>query len=76
MSKYILVYEISDYPEMGGGIYAENFGMEENKMHKRVNELANKNKNNFSVVYAGFLQTEYKYQPVEMITEYRPERVP
>ena len=76
MCKYILVYEISDYPEMGGGMYAEEFGMDENNLHKRVNELANENKGKFSVTYAGFLQVEYKYNPVEIITEYVPERLP
>ena len=54
---------------------AEEFGMEENLMHKRVNELANRHKNKFSVVYAGFLQVEYKYNPVQIVTEYNPERI-
>lgn len=49
MCKYILVYDISDYPENGGGMYAEEFGMEENNLHKRVNELANENKGKFWV---------------------------
>lgn len=76
MCKYILVYEISDHEESVGGMCAEEFGMDENLMHKRVNDLANRHKNKFSVVYAGFLQVEYKYNPVEIVTEYKPQRMP
>lgn len=74
MCKYILVYELAGYPEEGGGTYAEEFGMEDQEMHSRVNELANEN-SGFSVVFAGFLQTEYEYEPVNIVTEYRPKRV-
>lgn len=73
MARYILVYEISDYPEMGGGRYAEFFeSNEEQKMHNRVNELAN-SVDNFSIIIAGFMSQEYEYKPIEVIKEYRPE---
>ena len=39
MAKYILVYELGGYPEEGGGTYTQEFGMEERKMHEKVEEL-------------------------------------
>ena len=73
MAKNILVYDISDYPEMGGGVQFENFE-EETDMHKRVDELANQYKERFSVICAGWLQTEYEYKPVVQIIKYEPIR--
>jgi hypothetical protein len=74
MAKYILVYEIDDYPDFGGGTQVEFFEANaEQEMHKRVNELASTDER-ISIITAGFLQTEYEYKPVEIIKEYRPER--
>lgn len=74
MAKYILVYEIDDYPECGGGTEVEFFeATEEQEMHKRVNELASTDER-VSIITAGFLQTEYEYKPVEIVKEYRPEQ--
>ena len=39
MAKYILVYEINDHPDAGGGIQVE-YPNGEQEMHKRV-ELLN-----------------------------------
>ena len=71
MSKYILVYEIDDYPEMGGGTEVEFFE-EEQKLHERVNELAS-NDERVSITTAGFLSVEYDYKPIEIVKQYRPE---
>ena len=74
MAKYILVYEIDDYPDCGGGTQVEFFEANaEQEMHKRVNELASTDER-ISIITAGFLKTEYEYKPVEIIKEYRPER--
>ncbi len=74
MAKYILVYEIEDYPDCGGGTEVEFFdAYSEQKMHNRVNDLASKDER-VKIIAAGFLQTEYEYKPVEIIKEYRPER--
>jgi hypothetical protein len=75
MAKYILVYKIGGYSDDGGGMYAEQFGMEERKMHEAVDELVKIHKNNVTVVYAGFLQTEYKYEIVEYAIRVEPRRV-
>lgn len=74
MAKYILVYEINDYTDCGGGTEVEFFeANEKQKMHKRVNELASTDER-VSIVTAGFLQVEYDYKPIEIVKEYRPER--
>lgn len=75
MAKYILVYELGGYTEEGGGMYAKEFGMEEDKMHERVEELVKVHKDNVTVVYAGFLQIEYKYETVEYAIRVEPKRV-
>ena len=75
MAKYILVYELGGYPEEGGGMYAKEFGIEEHKMHKEVDELLKKHKDNLTIVYAGFLQVEFKYEPIEYAVRVEPKRV-
>lgn len=72
MAKYIIVYEIDDYPEMGGGKDIEIFDTE-NEMHDRVNELAVRN-NKLRIIIAGFLQFGFEYKPIEIIKEYKPKR--
>jgi hypothetical protein len=75
MAKYILVYTLGGYPEEGGGTYTQEFGMEERKMHEEVEELVKTHKNNLTIVYAGFLQTEYKYEAIEYAIRVEPKRV-
>lgn len=73
MAKHILVYEINDYPNNGGGTQVEFFEADaEQEMHKRVNDLASTD-DRISIITAGFLQTEYEYKPVEIIKKYQPE---
>ena len=55
MAKYILLYEIDDYPDCGGGTEVEFFdAYSEQKMHNRVNELASKDER-VKIITAGFL---------------------
>ena len=76
MAKYVLVYQVSDYPENGGGMYAEDFEPScERDMHNRVNELANEYKDAFKVVYAGYMTSMYEYEPITQVTEYREKRI-
>ncbi len=71
MARYILVYEIDDYPDCGGGIQVEFFEKEQ-EMHRQVNELASTDER-ISIITAGYLHAEYEYKPIEIIKEYRPE---
>lgn len=70
--KYLLVWKINDYVENGGGTYFEKFDTEE-LLHKHVNILAAKHKEQFEILISGFLHVEYIYKPVNIITEYQPE---
>lgn len=75
MAKYILVYKLGGYIDDGGGTYTQEFGMEEQKMHETVEGLVKTHKDNFTIVYAGFLQTEYKYEVIEYAVRVEPKRV-
>lgn len=76
MAKYILVYKIHDYPENEGGMHAEDFEpSEERKMHDRVNELAKLHKEIFEIIYAGYMTTMFKYEPVKYAVEYIEKRI-
>ena len=71
MARYILIYIAGD--EYDKETEVEFFSAEEEeKMHKRVNELAQENEI-FNVIAAGFLQTEYEYTPVEIVKKYEPK---
>jgi hypothetical protein len=75
MARYILVYKLGGYPEDGGGTYAQEFGMEENKMHETVEELVKTHMDNFTIIYAGFLKKEYKYETVKYAIRVEPRLV-
>lgn len=73
MAKYILVYELNRYQELGGGTYAKDFlPTKEEEMHKFVEGLVKIHKDNLNIIYAGFLQTEYKYKTIEYAIKVEP----
>ena len=72
MERYILVYVIKDYPEMGGGTYFKSF-KEEEDLHKEVNNLASSYKEIFKIVCAGVLAKTYEYEPVIQTLFYKPK---
>lgn len=71
MAKYILVYEIKDYPDMGGGINVE-YPENEQLMHKRVEELSSQLEEKFHLHDAGFLQKEFEYKPIKYAIKLEP----
>lgn len=73
MAKYILVYRLEGHQELGGGIYTEEFGIDVQSMHNKVQELVKEHKDSFKVIYAGFLQTEYEYETVEYAVRVEPK---
>lgn len=75
MAKYILVYELGGYPDEGGGIHTEEFGTDDKKMHEAVEAHVKTHRDNFKVIYAGFLQVEYKYETVEYAVKVKPKIV-
>jgi len=63
--KYILVYDVSGYPEEGGGTYYEDFESVES-LDKRVSQIMTDKQN--SLVAAGEFKP-YEYKAVEYITK-------
>jgi hypothetical protein len=76
MARYILAYDIIDYPEEGGGIEIETFAYnEKERMHERANELLSSERK-IEILIAGTLEDEFKYEPVEVAIKYNPVRIP
>lgn len=61
--KYILVYEVDDYPEMGGGTKYEDFDTIE-ALDKRVEEIYNCH----AITAVGELKP-FTYKEVETVTK-------
>lgn len=68
--KYILVYNILEWPDMGGGIQIE-FPESEKATHKRVEELFGQYKDQVNIEVAGILQVEFEYEPVVYATKFK-----
>lgn len=63
--KYILVYYVKDFPEMGGGLYYLIFNSVQD-MDLAVNNL---DLNKTIIKFAGEVRKEFKYQVVEKIVK-------
>jgi len=61
--KYILVYHIDEYPEMGGGLYLERFETIE-QLDVRVMEIYN-----FHDIHLAGKVEEFKYKTVDVVTK-------
>jgi formate dehydrogenase maturation protein FdhE len=73
MSRYVLVYQLSNIMHVDT-TFIEYFNEEEEKeMHERVNELAKINENSLNVLLSGLLQVEFEYKALIIVTEYRPK---
>jgi len=73
MAQYVLVYQLEGYREDGAGMYSEQFGRDEYKMHNFVQKLVTQYRERFKLVFAGFLQKEYTYEPVEYAIRVEPK---
>ena len=67
MINYILVYEISDYPENGGGYDYMTFENIQD-MEDQVNRLNTQHEDRFSIKIAAEVKSEITFKPVEIIT--------
>jgi len=70
MSKYILVWNVDDYAEMGGGIGYEMFN-DTKQLHRRAKELLSQD--DTDIFYSGEVKSEFIYEAVERVTEYIPK---
>ncbi len=67
MSKYIIIWDVNDYPDMGGGV---NFELFENikQVENKVNDLMKDSKTVIS--FCGKITDEIKFKPVEKIIKW------
>jgi len=71
----ILVYEIKDFPENGGGTCFERFdGLNGYQiLKKRTNELAEEYQDRIKFVFAGSCSMEYEIKPIQYATKFEVE---
>ena len=70
---YVLIYEVNDYPDAGGGIVVEEFETAE-AMHARANELLLRNKDGdeYFTSFRGLsVKSRFKYEPIHVPTKYK-----
>ncbi len=67
MKNIILVWNVNDYPEMGGGIYYDFFEDIE-KVEIKVNGLTKDE--SISILFCGEIKKEIVFEPVEKITKW------
>lgn len=70
--KFILVYDINDHCEMGGGTHYKLFEKIE-ELEEEVNKLNKFYKEKFTIVFAGQVLRELKISIVNMVSEYKIE---
>lgn len=68
--EYLLVWNIKDYPECGGGIDYQLFDTEQ-LMTDKVNEQNERYKGDFQVILAIRILDRYEYEPTNIITAYK-----
>lgn len=71
MAKHIIIYDILQCYEDGGGIQIE-YPDTEQDMHQRVADLHQQHQEKIKIVDAGFLQTEFTYEPVKYAIKLDP----
>lgn len=73
MKKYILVLNINEYPELGGGIKFHRFETIEEMNEKAIDTLKEDEHNN--VLFAGEVFSEVEYKPFVKIVDYKPTAI-
>lgn len=67
MKNYILIWEIKDYPDMGGGTEYDFFD-DIKQVEEKVNELVKDNR--VMIAFCGNLNNEVTIKPVERVTRW------
>lgn len=65
--KYILIWNIKDYPEMGW--WTEYAIIQEEEIESKVNEIAQDSR--ASIAFCWWISDEIKFKPVTTVTEWR-----
>jgi hypothetical protein len=72
--KYVLAYNIAEWPDCGGGVEVE-FPTSEEEMLRRIVELTESWKDKFELRLAAVIGHEYRLKPVEVVTKLELERI-
>ena len=68
MENYFVAWEICEYPDMGGGTYYAEFDSFD-KLEDHINKELESWKDKFNIIRSGYIQLEYNFEPVEIITK-------
>jgi hypothetical protein len=73
MANFILVYDIDDHCEMGGGTFVEFYeNIQEVELRvNELNEIEGKNGREFKIPYAASIKDQISFETVEKITMLR-----
>lgn len=66
--KFILIYTINEYPELGGGTFFEKFD-DIDKLNERINQIAERESYDFD--FCGTYLHEYQIEAIEKVTKYQ-----
>jgi hypothetical protein len=65
MKNFVLIWNVNEYPEMGGGIQIAFFESI-NKAEEKVNEITKDE--NVSIYFCGEIKKEIVFEPIEKVT--------
>lgn len=68
MNRYVLIWQVNDYPENGGGLQWRSFQTVE-EMDAKVDQLLSEHGDKFKIDASYSILEEIKYQPVAVITK-------
>lgn len=66
MSQYLLIWNIKNWPEMGGGMDCESFE-KLGAMDKKVDELLTQYGDELQILRAIEVRQDFEYKPIEVI---------
>lgn len=74
MTQYLIIYEILDYPENGGGMRYEVFETPE-LMDRKVQNMADRPDFKFDILLTARLGEQYEYAPVEIVKKFERRKI-
>ena len=69
LRKFLLIHEVKEYPDMGGGIFYNTFDTE-NEVEEFIERL-NNDERNLVILHLATIKDNLVIEPVEKITKFR-----
>lgn len=66
MFKFLLLWAVNEFPEMGGGTFYEQFA-EIGEMDSKVYTLHQYHGEKLVIAFAGTITKEFRYEPYEIV---------